>query len=306
MGACAITTTGFLIDRYAVAAMLGFDGLQVNSYGAIASADYLTESCSMLSVCMLNLGRLAQDFLQWGSVEFGYIWLSDGYVQISSIMPQKRNPVPLEHVRILSSKAMTQAQAILGSLHNTPFTDINDSEDDLQPMVYNAFEDAERALKLLAGVLEEVEFLTERMAACADANFLTVTELADTLVRETGMSFRTAHEIVTEAVKDQDGTFDADKMAVSVEQIMVASHLEFKTPKLELLRKALDAANFVAVRKIPGGPAPEALEPEIARSRELLAVDTQWLKKQLGSFEAARGKIRSATRELLAENDAAR
>ena len=56
----------------------------------------------------------------------------------------------------------------------------------------------------LTGVLEEVEFLTGHMAACADANFLTVTELADTLVRETGMSFRTAHEIVSEAVKEQE------------------------------------------------------------------------------------------------------
>ncbi|CAN5513694.1 argininosuccinate lyase [soil metagenome] len=306
MGACAITTTGFPIDRYVVASMLGFDGLQVNSYGAIASVDYLTESCAMLSICMLNLGRLAQDFLQWSSVEFGYIWLSDGYVQISSIMPQKRNPVPLEHVRILSSKSMTQAQAILGSLHNTPFTDINDSEDDLQPMVYNAFEDAERSLKLLAGVLEEIEFLTDRMAACADANFLTVTELADTLVRETGMSFRTAHEIVTEAVKDQEGVFDADKMASSVEYIMAADHHEFEMPELELLRKSLDAAHFVAVRKIAGGPAPEVLEPEIQRSRALLDTDAQWLKTQAEGLEAAREQIRSATREILAEDDAAR
>jgi len=100
LGACAITTTGFPIDRNATADLLGFQGLQVNSYGAIAAVDYLTESCAMLGVCMLNLGRLAQDLLQWSSVEFGYVRLSDGYVQISSIMPQKRNPVPLEHVRI--------------------------------------------------------------------------------------------------------------------------------------------------------------------------------------------------------------
>ncbi len=305
MGACAITTTGFPIDRSTVASLLGFEGLQVNSYGAIAAVDYLTESCAVLSICMLNLGRLAQDFLQWSSVEFGYIWLSDGYVQISSIMPQKRNPVPLEHVRILSSKAMTQAQAILGSLHNTPFTDINDSEDDLQPMVYNAFEDAERSLKLLAGVLEEIEFLTERMAACADANFLTVTELADTLVRETGMSFRTAHEIVSEAVKDQEGRFDADKMAASVEYILAADHPTFAMPELQLLRRSLDAAHFVAVRKIAGGPAPEALDPEIQRSRALLETDAQWLKQQADGLEAARERIRTATRELLAADDVA-
>jgi argininosuccinate lyase len=307
MGACAITTTGFPIDRYYVASLLGFDGLQVNSYGAIAAVDYLTESCSMLAVCMLNLGRLAQDFLQWSGVEFGYIRLSDGYVQVSSIMPQKRNPVPLEHVRALSSKAMTQAQAVLGSLHNTPFTDINDSEDDLQPMVYNAFDDAERGLKLLAGVLGEIEFLTEHMAACAGASFLTVTELADTLVRETGMSFRTAHEIVSEVVKGQNGRHDAAKIALSVEHLMAADHSEFVVPELELLRKSLDAAHFVAVRKIVGGPALEALEPEILRSRRLLETDEGWLKQFTDGFEVARERIRSATRELLeSESDAAR
>jgi argininosuccinate lyase len=305
MGACAITTTGFPIDRYSVASMLGFDGLQVNSYGAIASADYLTESCSMLAVCMLNVGRLSQDFLQWSSVEFGYIRLSNGYVQVSSIMPQKRNPVPLEHVRILSSKAMTQAQAILGSLHNTPFTDINDSEDDLQPMVFNAFEDAWRSLKLLAGVLQEIEFLTERMASCANANFLTVTELADTLVREAKMSFRTAHEIVTEAVKKQDGIFDPDKMAAEVASIMAEKHREFKVPEIGLLRKSLDAAHFIAVRKIPGGPAPEALEPEIKRSEELLDTDAQWLKKLMAVFEDARTFVRTETETFLATVDTA-
>jgi argininosuccinate lyase len=305
MGACAITTTGFPINRFTVASMLGFDGLQVNSYGAIASADYLTESCAMLSVCMLNLGRLAQDLLQWSSVEFGYIRLSDGYVQISSIMPQKRNPVPLEHVRILSSKAMTQAQAILGSLHNTPFTDINDSEDDLQPMVYNAFEDADRSLRLLAGVLEEIEFLTGHMEACAGSHFLTVTELADTLVRETGMSFRTAHEIVTEAVTGQNGTFDADKVASSVERLLASKHPEFVMPDLGILRKSLEAAHFVAVRKIPGGPAPEVLDPEIERARTLLESDGRWLNLFHGGLDEARDSVRVVTQKLLAEYHAA-
>ena len=288
-----------------VASLLGFEGLQVNSYGAIAAVEYLTESCSMLAVCMLNLGRLAQDFLQWSSVEFGYIRLSDGYVQISSIMPQKRNPVPLEHVRVLSSKAMTQAHAVMGSLHNTPFTDINDSEDDLQPMVFNAFEDGDRSLKLLAGVLEEIEFLTERMAVAANANFLTVTELSDTLVRETGMSFRAAHEIVSAAVKEQHGAFDADKMATSVEALLAERGTQFKVPSVGALRRALDATYFVAVRKIPGGPSAEVLEPEIERSRELLERDAQWLKRQVDGFEAARERIRSATRELV-EDDGAR
>ena len=94
LGACAITGTGFPIDRELTASLLGFDGLQVNTYGAIASVDYLTEACSALMICMINLGRLTQDLLQWSTAEFAYLTLSDAFVQVSSIMPQKRNPVP--------------------------------------------------------------------------------------------------------------------------------------------------------------------------------------------------------------------
>ena len=304
MGACAITTTGFPIDRDYVASLLGFDGLQVNSYGAIAAVDYLTESCSMLAVCMLNLGRFSQDLLQWSSVEFGYIRLSDGYVQISSIMPQKRNPVPLEHVRILSGKAMTQAQAILACVHNTPFTDMNDSEDDLQPMVYNAFDDADRSLQLLTGVLTEIDFNTVHMEAAANANFLTVTELADTLVRETGMSFHAAHEIVSTAVKHQHGTFDADAMAASVHDLLATGEALRQPPSTELLRRAMDSAHFVEIRRIPGGPAPQALNPEIERSRDLLRTDAAWLKTWGKAIDAASQRCRDAVRQVLADSAA--
>jgi argininosuccinate lyase len=292
MGACAITTTGFAIDRNYVARMLGFDGLQVNSYGAIAAVDYLAESCSVLATCMLNLGRLAQDLLLWCSVEFGYLRLSDGYVQISSIMPQKRNPVPLEHVRILASKALTKSQAVLGCLHNTPFADINDSEDDLQPMAYSAFDDAERSLRLIAGVLEEVEVCTDRMAACADANFLTVTELADMLVRTTGMNFHTAHEIVSKAVKELHGNYDAEGMASLVARILAEQYSHFPLPAVDVLVRAMRAEHFVAVRKVEGGPAPEALDPEIKRARLLVTADRQKLYAHIARFTSAHAQLR--------------
>jgi argininosuccinate lyase len=140
------------------------------------------------------------------------------------------------------------------------------------------------------------------MALGAGANFLTVTELADTLVRETGMSFRTAHEIVSKAVKDLDGTYDSETMASSVEYIMAADHHEFVRPEKWLVRESLDAGHFVRVRKVPGGPALETLEPEIGRSRELLNTDTRWLKLETDRLDDASSRIRSATREILAED----
>jgi argininosuccinate lyase len=277
LGACAITTTGFPIDRHFTAKLLGFEGLQVNSYGAIAAVDYLAESCSVLAGSMLSLGRFTQDLLLWSTAEFGYLRLSDAYVQGSSIMPQKRNPVPLEHVRILASRALTQAQSILGCLHNTPFADMNDAEDDLQPLVYTAFDDGNRSLRLLAGTLVEAEFNTVRMAMAADENFLSVTELADTLVRSTGISFQAAHTVVSHAVKELQGKYDADVITD-----IILSELPLITqgkPVItrEEIRTSLSANNFVSVRRTHGGPASEVLDPEILRAKEQLAADERWL-----------------------------
>src|SRR5579864_7339822 len=201
LGACAITTTGFSIDRQITTQLLGFEGLAENSYGAIAAIDYITESAAVVAVAMVSLGKLIQDLLLWSTREFGFLRLSGGFVQTSSIMPQKRNPVALEHVRILASRALGEAQAVLGCAHNTPFGDVNDSEDDLQPLVFTMFADARRALRLLAGALGTAQVDTAVMADRARRDFLTVTELADTLVRREGLSFRDAHALVAEAVR---------------------------------------------------------------------------------------------------------
>ena len=146
--------------------LLGFDGPTGNTYGSIATVDYLLESTGALSVLLVGTGRFVQDLMLWCTAEFGYLRLSDGYVQCSSIMPQKRNPVALEHARALGSKALGQAQGVSIAVHNTPFGDIVDTEDDLQPLVANAFRDAIRAIRLVAGAMSQATFDVERMA-CA-------------------------------------------------------------------------------------------------------------------------------------------
>ena len=295
LGACAITTTGFPIDRNFTEELLGFDGLQINSYGAIAATDYVVESCGVLTTAMLSLGRFVQDLLLWSTAEFGYLRLSDAFVQISSIMPQKRNPVPLEHSRVLASRALFEAQSVVGSLHNTPFADMNDAEDDLQPLVYMAFEDAQRSVRLLAGVLPSAQLNTAKMAKAAEGNFLPVTELADTLVRATGMSFHSAHSIVSKAVRELKGNYDADAMTDLVAQELEGRHA---VPR-EQIRAALSAKSFVAVRKIVGGPAPEALEPEILRAREAMVSDQSWAKERMCRLAEAHQTILKKCKTLL-------
>src|SRR4029077_17876699 len=97
LGACAITGTGFPIDRELTARLLGFSGPTGNTYGSIATVDYLLESASATGGVLGGFGRFVQDLLLWSTAEFGYVRFGEGFVQTSSIMPQKRNPVAIEH-----------------------------------------------------------------------------------------------------------------------------------------------------------------------------------------------------------------
>ncbi|MBV8731519.1 MAG: argininosuccinate lyase [Acidobacteriia bacterium] len=294
MGACAITTTGFPIDREWMARSLGFEGLQWNSYGAIAATDYLTETAASVATATINLGKVAQDLLLWSTAEFGYLRLPDAWVQISSIMPQKRNPVPLEHMRVLASKALAQAQGVLATVHNTPFGDIVDTEDDLQPLVMSMMADALRAIRLLAGTMQDCEINKGRMAERARADFLSVTELADTLVRGDGLSFRQAHHLVSEAVRRMNGHFAEDAMVDCVTTLAPAViGRPLHTPRAELVR-ALDPEHFVTIRKIAGGPAPEAVKAALAHTEKEAAADARWIEEKTGLLEEYRERIRTA------------
>ncbi len=271
LGACAITTTGFPIDREYIAELLGFKGLQMNSYGAIAATDYLTELAGAVAGTMVSLGRFAQDLLLWCNPALGFLRLNDAWVQISSIMPQKRNPVPLEHTRILASRAFSEAQAVFSCIHNTPFGDINDTEDDLQPLVFTMASSAQRTLRLLAGVLAEAEFQTARMEQQASGDFLTVTELADTLVRSKGLSFREAHHLVSSAVKHLDGKYSVAGMIAAVQAL---------DPAISAgdIEAALDARAFVEKRTIPGGPG--ALRPALEAAEADHSRMASWIEEK--------------------------
>ena len=298
LGACAITTTGFPIDRQLVAELLGFAEPTRNSYGSIASVDYFTELLGAAAALLVNVGKYAQEFLLMAMMEFGVIRLPDGYVQASSIMPQKRNPVAMEHVRAIASKALGQALGVLTSVHNTPFGDINDVEDDLQPLIYSALEDGVRAVSLLGHSLDAAEFDIARLRDRASENFITVTELADTLVRRDGISFRAAHEIVARCVAsatNADGVITHD-MLDSASRELVGSATSLDAAELS---EALTAEHFVGVRQVLGGPA---REETIAarREQEMLAQEGgDWLRARRDALEQARRLLTARVAESI-------
>ena len=286
LGACAITGTGFPIDRQLTSALLGFSGPTCNTYGSIATVDYLLESTSAASVLLTGNGRFVQDMLLWSTAEFGYLRLGDGYVQGSSIMPQKRNPVALEHARAISSKALGQAQAIVLTTHNTPFGDIVDTEDDLQPLVFAMFRDATRAVKLVAAAMSSAEFDRAALEARAGDGWTTLTELADTLVREHGLPFKAAHAVAAHFVggRQRDPKRPYAALLADASTELLGAPLTYSEAELTHI---LSPRHFIEVRRTFGGPAPEETARAAKVSRQQLDADDAWWSNATGALARA-------------------
>lgn len=208
-------------------------------------------------------------------------------------MPQKRNPVALEHARAIASRAVGQAAAITLAVHNTPFGDIVDTEDDLQPVVFAVFEDATRTVTLTAAALATATFDCARLAERARQGWITVTELADTLVRDHGVPFKTSHALVSRFVAEAIRRPDLPLSAVLREasESVLGRSIEYEEGQLATV---LSPEHFVRVRSMPGGPAPAETSRAISRSRTLLERDHEWLNDATGRLREAEGRLQSA------------
>jgi len=290
LGACAITGTGFPIDRSLTSELLGFEEPTGNTYGSIATVDYLLESVSAAAVMLAGMGRFVQDLLLWCTPEFGYLRLSDGFVQASSIMPQKRNPVALEHVRAIGSKALGQASAIVLTVHNTPFGDIVDTEDDLQPMVASFFRDALRAVTLLSALAAEARFDVDAMRARAGSGGTTLTELADHLVRSHDLPLRLAHAIARD-LQDARATRPDAPLGMLLAEVSgrrLGSPLVYSDVDVE---KVLSPDHFVGVRRVHGGPAPEEVGSALSEAEDLTSRDAAWAAGVRDALEGAGARL---------------
>ncbi|MDP4084835.1 MAG: argininosuccinate lyase [Bacillota bacterium] len=300
LGAAAFTTTGFSINRSRVAELLGFPEIIKSAYDSISGADYLGEIATALQLAFINLGRFSQDLLLWSSQEFSAIRVADPYVQTSSIMPQKRNPVSLEHIRALSSSGIGNAQTVLQMLHNTPYGDINDTEDDLQPYLWKCLHLIDQIYRLTQVVVGTIEVNEEFLKRRAKESFATITELADTLFREEHVPFRIAHSIASQVVK------------LSLERGMNASHVNFDIVNEaaisvvghplnlheDVIQTAMDPENFVKIRSLPGGPAPTEMKRGIMERKEILERNNESLQNKINRVTRCLGRLDELAKNL--------
>ena len=251
----------FPLDRDATAKALGFDQPTANSLDSVSDRDFALDYLSSAAQCSLHLSRLAEELIIWASPQFGFVKLSDAFSTGSSIMPQKRNPDAAELVRGHSGRIMGCLTSLMVTMKGLPLAYSKDMQDDKEP-VFEARDLLMLSLQAMAGMVETIEFVPERMRAAAEQGFSTATDLADWLVREADVPFREAHHITGAAVKaaeDRGCGLDAASARRASRQI---------DPRIdERVFDVLSVDASVRSRTSYGGTAPERVREQIAKAK---------------------------------------
>jgi argininosuccinate lyase len=265
LGAAALAGTGFPIDRHATADALGFERPTANSLDSVSDRDFALDYLSAAAQCSLHLSRLAEELIIWASAPFGFVKLSDQFSTGSSIMPQKRNPDAAELVRGHSGRIIGAFTSLMVTMKGLPLAYSKDMQDDKEP-VFEACDLLMLSLQALAGMVETVEFVPERMRAAAAQGFSTATDLADWLVREADVPFREAHHITGSAVKSAEER-GCDLADLSLD---ILQQIDGRIDQRVFDVLSVDAS--VRSRTSYGGTAPVRVREQIAAAKEELGL----------------------------------
>lgn len=261
LGSCAMTTTSFPINRDFTTKLLGFDSYLENSMDGVSARDFISEAVfDLVSLCT-TLSKICEELILWSSYEFGIIEIADEFSSTSSIMPQKKNPDVAEVARAKSTIVNGELITILTILKAIPYTYNRDLQE-ITPHLWNSIKTSHDILKIVTSMTLSIAINKQRCLELSGANFATVTDLADLIVREKKIPFRSAHKIVGRivniAIDENLATEDINSEFID----NVSSELGFEELKLdnELIHKALDPLENIKMRKVPGGPSPEMVQ----------------------------------------------
>jgi len=292
LGAGALATTSFPINRTRTAELLGFNDVLENSLDAVGSRDFILETQAALALLAVNLSRFAEDLIIWSSAEFGTVELPDEFTSTSSIMPQKKNPEVLEVIRARASYALSDFVAAAGIIKSLPTT-YNLDLQEITPKLWAATDNLAASLHIFTALVPNIKVKTADVQAKASAGFVEATEVANMLVSRYGVAFRTSHKIVGALVKaliDQNKT-----MRDATPQLLEQAALESSGIKLAV--KPDDLASSTNLQKIinsyavQGGPSPAETKKSIEKQHKTLAEFTKTINALETSLCEAEHKL---------------
>jgi argininosuccinate lyase len=295
MGAGALATSSFPIDRDRVAELLGFSEVLENSIDAVSSRDFVLETMADLTIIAVGISRLVEDLILWSSPNFGIIELPDSFSSTSSIMPQKKNPDVLEVIRARTSYILGNFLTSAATMKALP-SGYNMDFQEITPRLWESIENVTGSLDMLSRLVTNLK-ASKNVFSKPLLKFSTSTELANKLVRKYKVPFRTAHKIVGSLIR----TLIEHKLAFSdvtpelLQKVMQDSSGLSLEINVEDIHESVDPLKFVESHNARGGPSPTEVKRMLKVRKQWKALSRANLSKKKLELNEADDKLRSVT-----------
>ena len=262
LGVAALSGTSFNIDRNFTTKKLGFKRPTSNSIDTVADRDFVLDFLYAISVCSLHISRIAEELIIWNSDGFNLITLSDKVVTGSSIMPQKKNPDPLEYLRGKAGGAFGNLFSMLTILKGLPLSYFKDLQDDKE-IVFRSFDTINNSISILNEVLNNFKPDKKNMLKLANKGFITATDLADYLVKNHGRSFRKAYQTTADIVNY------AEKNKIQLSELSLKELKKIEPNLKSNVLNIFDLKNSVNSKKSFGGTSFNNIKKMIIKYKKI-------------------------------------
>ena len=302
LGGGSMGSTTWDIDREYTAKLLGFDKPVDNSIDCVATRDYATDMLAALSIASNTISRFCQDLYVWATPDYGYVEVSDSCAVCSSIMPQKKNPWVLEHIKAKAAHIEGCFISALNVMKNIIYSHSEEECGEAANYLYPGLEEMKIACELMEVSIRGMIINKERMLETARGNFCTVTELANYLVRHDNISFRMAHDIVADVVAYMiENNKKADEIGTDVvNPIFMKLFGRTTTMTDEEVRAALDPKTIAYAKKCIGGTAPEEVTRQLDSRQAGLDRDVAELQARESAVNEAKAELEAQVAAYIA------
>jgi argininosuccinate lyase len=293
MGAGAIATTSFPINRDRTAELLGFNKVLENSIDAVSSRDFILETLANLTLVAIDISRMVEDLIIWSSPDFGIIDLPESFASTSSIMPQKKNPDLLEVIRARMSQVLgnflvsATTMKALPSGYNLDFQEIT-------PKLWESLETVAGSVGMLSKLVKKLK-VSKNVFSKPVLKFATTTELANMLVKKYNVPFRMSHRIVGSLVKnllDNEMTLSDLTPELLQKAAQDSAGLTLNVKEADI-QESIDPSKFVESHKAKGGPSPTEVKRMLKNRKQLTAQSKSNLSKKESKLEEADSQLKS-------------